>query len=1044
MLPSRIADLFMATKEVASGLAHRAVRLRARRTRWAVLLLGAVLTSACQDAAAPESPRVGNLSISLEGLPDGATTTVRLSRGGKFRTVSSSETLDGLDVGEWMLSAHRVVVNGITYEPSPATSMVNIPARSIRRSVGSARVVWTPTTGSLQLAVLGLPTGVLAHVTVSSTTVSRTATASSWLSGLPPGLYTIAVRDIRAPEGTMRGDVLSQTVSISASAMPMSASVSYRLAPAAVDIVVSGLPSVSAALTLISPSGQSTALGGSTRLAPVSAGRWQLLAASVQANGFTYRPTPAVHDTSVSAGDTLRFPVNYAVSSGALAIAMTGLPGGAAGSARVSGPNGFDRVVTTTTTLTDLTPGTYVVSADSVVRNGFAWRPSPLSQQVTVSASLVAAPATVAYAAVTGTLVVTLSGVPNGANGSLRVIGPYGFDRTVTANTVVTPTAAGWYTVTAAAFVANGSTYAVTPSSVNRVVAIAGRDSVEMRYVGPGVPVDTRAHAGQAQSAAASTALAVAPAVRMLDADGRGVPRMTVTFVVISGGGAVASPNTITDTLGVARSGGWTLGPVTGPQVMVARFNGLPEVTFTATATVPPASGVLAVVNGVDGQSAATAGTVAAPPAVSVRTAAGVPTAGVSVTFDVIEGGGTLTGATAVSDASGRAATQSWRLGPNAGAQRVRATAVGHTTVIITATAVASGAPTLDRTVLLRNLATPWDIAFAPDSTMVFTERSGRISAVRPGSTTPRLLAAPSNVGASGQSGMLGVAIDPAFASNRRIYTYQSFRSSSGAMDNRVVRWTVDAGWTALSNRTDIVTGIPWGNGGAHSGGRLRFGTDGFLYVASGDNRIGPIPQDLSGLGSKLLRVTTDGAGAPGNGTFPRTADARIFAYGFRNPQGLAVRANGEVFTCEHGPVHSDEVTRVVAGGNAGWDPMNPGDPTYRGYDGRWPMSDDSKFPTVLRPTWTTGTASEGMSGCTFVRGPEWRSWDGALIVGLLASRRVQVLLLTADGGSTTLAVRALEHGDRIRGVTLGPDGALYVITDGKAGGDEIWRVVPR
>ena len=571
------------------------------------------------------------------------------------------------------------------------------------------------------------------------------------------------------------------------------------------------------------------------------------------------------------------------------------------------------------------------------------------------------------------------------------------------------------------------------------VLSACGKD-----LVGPGVPVATRAHAGEAQVASAGTVLGVAPAIRVLDADGRGVPGMSVTFVVISGGGAVASPNTMTDTSGVARSGAWTLGPVTGPQILVARFNGLAEVTFTATATVPPASGVLATVSGADGQSAATAGTVAVPPAVFVRTAAGAPSAGVSVTFEVIEGGGTLTGATAVSDAAGRAAAQTWRLGPTAGAQRVRAIAIGHTAVIISATAVASGAPSLDRAVVLGNLRTPWDIAFAPDSTMVFTERAGRISALRSGSSTPTLLAAPTDVGASDQSGMLGVAVDPAFASNRRIYTYQSFRSPSGAMDNRVVRWTVDAGWTTLTNRTDIVTGIPWGNGGAHSGGRLRFGTDGFLYVTSGDNRLGPIPQDLTRLGSKVLRVTTDGAGAPGNGPFPGAADARIFATGFRNPQGLATRVNGDVFTCEHGPVHSDEVTRVVAGGNGGWDPMNPGDPTYRGYDGRWPMSDSVKFPTVLRPTWTTGNSSEGMSGCTFVRGSQWRSWDGTLIVGLLAGRRVQVLSLTADGRSTTQSVRALEHGDRIRGVTLGPDGALYVATDGKAGGDEIWRVVPR
>jgi glucose/arabinose dehydrogenase len=291
---------------------------------------------------------------------------------------------------------------------------------------------------------------------------------------------------------------------------------------------------------------------------------------------------------------------------------------------------------------------------------------------------------------------------------------------------------------------------------------------------------------------------------------------------------------------------------------------------------------------------------------------------------------------------------------------------------------------------------------------------------------------------------MLGLAVDPQFASNRYVYTFQSHRASNGAMDNRVVRWTVDAGWTALGNRTDIVTGIPWGNGGAHSGGRIRFGTDGHLYVTSGDNRMGPIPQDLQGLGSKVLRVTRDGAAAAGNGTFPRPADPRIFGYGFRNPQGLAVRANGQVFTCEHGPVHRDEVTLLAPGGNGGWDPMNPGDPTYRGYEGQWPMSDSVKFPAVLRPTWTTGGVSEGMAGCGFVSGAAWRGWDGALVVGLLAGRRVQVLRLSDDGRAVLLSARALEFGDRIRGVTQGPDGALYVATDGKTGGDEIWRVAPR
>ncbi len=478
-MPSfRIGSLLGATTQALCARARGAHGGPARGLRATVLLVGVLAAAACQDTAAPEAPPVGGVSLSLEGLPDGANATVLLSKGTSSRTASGSETIDGLDVGAWIMSANSVVVNGVTYEPSPAISTVNIAARS----VGSARVVWTPTTGALQLAVLGLPIDVPANVVISGINVSRTVTASSVVTGLPPGLYAIVVRDVRAPDGTMRGEVLSQAVSISASAVPVSASITYRPAPAAVDVVVAGLPSVNAALTLISPAGLSTPVGGSTRLVPVSAGRWQLLAATVQANGFTYAPTPAVHDTSVSAGDTLRLPVNYAVSTGALAIAITGLPVGATGSVRVSGPNAYDRVVPSTTTLTDLAPGAYVVSADSVVRTGLAWRPSQTSQQVTVSASMVAAPATVSYTAVTGTLVVTMSGVPNGANGSARIMGPYGFDRTVTANTILTSIAAGPYTIVAASFAAGGLTYAVTPATLSRTVAIAGRDSVDMRY----------------------------------------------------------------------------------------------------------------------------------------------------------------------------------------------------------------------------------------------------------------------------------------------------------------------------------------------------------------------------------------------------------------------------------------------------------------------------------------------------------------------------------------------------------------------------------
>ena len=135
-----------------------------------------------------------------------------------------------------------------------------------------------------------------------------------------------------------------------ASAVALPASVAYAYAPSAVDVIVSGLPGgTAAAIDLTPPLGADIPVGGTTRLSPIVAGRWRLSAAIVQASGFTYAPTPSSRDTTVSAGDTLRFPVSYALSTGALAVAVTGLPQGATGSVTVTGPGGFQRSVTATT-----------------------------------------------------------------------------------------------------------------------------------------------------------------------------------------------------------------------------------------------------------------------------------------------------------------------------------------------------------------------------------------------------------------------------------------------------------------------------------------------------------------------------------------------------------------------------------------------------------------------------------------------------------------------------------------------------------------------
>ena len=327
-----------------------------------------------------------------------------------------------------------------------------------------------------------------------------------------------------------------------------------------------------------------------------------------------------------------------------------------------------------------------------------------------------------------------------------------------------------------------------------------------------------------------------------------------------------------------------------------------------------------------------------------------------------------------------------------------------------------------------------WDLAFLPDGSALFTVRSGEVRRWRPGESTSELVANRMSAGAplaglfaEGQSGLMGLAIDPAFATNRRVYLYFS-HETGGTKDNRVVRFRLTENFT-LEDRADLVTGISYksvgtinGGPGAHSGGRLRFGPDGFLYVTTGDNHDATIPQRLDALGSKVLRVSTDGQPAPGN------PSERIWALGFRNPQGLAFHPlNGAVFIAEHGPGVDDEVTRLSAGDNGGWNPVG-GDGQYNGYTGAR-MTDDAAVPDAVRPVWVQAD-SQGMSACEFLRGSSWLAWEHRLAVGFLAGRRVSVLDFNATLDATVDEDTVPAVSERVRSLVIGPDEKLYMTTD--------------
>ncbi|PWK62178.1 PQQ-dependent sugar dehydrogenase [Roseicyclus mahoneyensis] len=399
-------------------------------------------------------------------------------------------------------------------------------------------------------------------------------------------------------------------------------------------------------------------------------------------------------------------------------------------------------------------------------------------------------------------------------------------------------------------------------------------------------------------------------------------------------------------------------------------------------------------------------------------------------------------------------------------------------------TAARADAPTLTHEVVMSGLEGPWDMAFMADGTMFFTEKCLGLSVRMPSGDVMRLLGMTGSEGyamsaddlfCEGQAGMLGVALDPDFDTNRQIYVY-SASTATGAQSNHVMRMTVAADFASVSDRVDIIDDIPYkpaasdhpfGGPGAHNGGRIRFHDDGFLYVTTGDTHNGEVPQSPTLMGGKVLRIDTDGNAAPDNGA-PEGFDPRVFTYGHRNVQGIAFDPDtGAVVIAEHGPWHSDEVTVLRPGGNGGWDPrpnmagradcpdnycgyspnqMDGMDPAARA--AFMPMTDTATYPDAMPPAWVNDGLSQGTGSAEFLVGDQWGDWNGMMAVGIMGigfggtpvGQRIDLINIAEDGMSAEVITMPLpmEPG-RFRSVVLGPDGNLYAAMDE----GEIYRIIP-
>ena len=350
--------------------------------------------------------------------------------------------------------------------------------------------------------------------------------------------------------------------------------------------------------------------------------------------------------------------------------------------------------------------------------------------------------------------------------------------------------------------------------------------------------------------------------------------------------------------------------------------------------------------------------------------------------------------------------------------------------------------PELTVTEIVKGLSHPWGIDFTPDGTMLFTQRAGVLSARLTDGTVKRVDADLGDLLVDGFAGLQALAVDPDFTTNRRFYTLQGHTGR----EMQVIAWTIDADYDEATRVVDpLVKGIPMGPGPWHSGGRLVFGPEGYLWIATGDGRVVTGAQDLTSLGGKVLRIDPrTGAGAPGN---PFGASSPVYSYGFRNPQGLARRpGTDQMWLVEHGPKHDDEINLLAPGGNYGWDPI-PDDDTLVFYDysdeAGVPMTDLAKFPSARQARWSSGFPTLATSGAVFLDSPQWGEWEGRLAVATLKTKSLRVFEFTEQGDFVgQIVVPELDGSQgRLRTPVLGPDGALYIATSNKPGVDRILRV---
>lgn len=339
--------------------------------------------------------------------------------------------------------------------------------------------------------------------------------------------------------------------------------------------------------------------------------------------------------------------------------------------------------------------------------------------------------------------------------------------------------------------------------------------------------------------------------------------------------------------------------------------------------------------------------------------------------------------------------------------------------------------PTVRQTVLVDSLEHPWGLDWLPDGTIIVTERPGRVRLIRDGQLDPTPVAGVPNVLATGQGGLLDVAVHPQFAMNQWVYfTYaQGDRTSN---QTRIARARLEG--NTLSNWQEIFQVNRAKEGGQHFGSRITWLQDNTMLVSIGDGGNPPLQlagdlirnqaQELDSHLGKIVRLNDDGS-IPTDNPFVDQPDVNpaIWSYGHRNIQGLMYDpVSDRIWSTEHGARGGDELNLIQAGGNYGWPVV-----TYsREYSGGEITTERSR-PDMADPlvVWTPAIAP---SGLLVYQGDAFPQWQGDLLAGGLVSQDIRHLDLDESG--TVINETPIPIGHRVRDVRQGPDARIYILTD--------------